>query len=118
MAMPASQHPAADQAPEAGQAGEAEPGLPCTPTETLVAQVWCELLGLDAVAAADDFFEVGGHSLAAVQVIYEIESRTGISLDLDAFFDLSTVADVAAELDRLRSQGTAQPRTDVDEGEL
>lgn len=116
--MQASQSPAADQVPGADPPGEPEPGGPCTPTQTLVAEVWCELLGLDAVAATDDFFEVGGHSLAAVQVIYEIESRTGISLELDAFFDLSTVADVAAELDRLRSQGTAREKTDLDEGEL
>jgi acyl carrier protein len=114
----ASQSQAADQVAGAGPPDEPVAGPPSTPTQTLVAQVWCELLGLDAVAATDDFFEVGGHSLAAVQVIYEIESRTGISLELDAFFDLSTVADVAAELDRLRSQGAAREPTDLDEGEL
>ncbi|MET1072856.1 MAG: phosphopantetheine-binding protein, partial [Umezawaea sp.] len=35
---------------------------PSTPTEEQVAEVWRELLGLDAVAVDEDFFELGGHS--------------------------------------------------------
>jgi hypothetical protein len=37
-------------------------------TETAVAELWSELLGLDNVSAADDFFDIGGHSLLAMQV--------------------------------------------------
>jgi acyl carrier protein len=81
--------------------------VPPTPTETLVAAVWCELLQLDAVSLDDNFFEVGGHSLAAVQVVQELAARMGVELDLETFFDLETLQQVAAELDRRRpvSQG-------------
>ncbi|HVB41302.1 MAG TPA: phosphopantetheine-binding protein [Streptosporangiaceae bacterium] len=93
-------------------------GAPRTPTESLIAEVWCELLGLDAVDVADGFFEVGGQSMIAVQVVYQIERRTGITLDLEALFDLETVAELAAELDRLRALGTAADASAIGEGEL
>ena len=114
--MHAPQPPAAGAGHESGPA----PGsaAPRTPTEALVAEVWCELLELDAVDLSEGFFEVGGHSMVAVQVVYEIERRTGIPLDLESFFDLSTVTDVAAELDRLRSAGAGQDAGGIEEGEL
>ncbi|WP_213453290.1 phosphopantetheine-binding protein [Rhizomonospora bruguierae] len=89
---------------------------PSTPTEELVAQVWRELLELNTFDLDEDFFELGGHSMVAVQVLYELEQRTGIPLELASFFDLATVPQVAAELDRLRAQQPG-PAT-VAEGEL
>jgi acyl carrier protein len=91
---------------------------PSTPTEELVAQVWRELLELADFDLAEDFFELGGHSMIAVQVIYELEQRTGIPLELASFFDLATVPEVAAELDRLRAEQPAVPASLTEEGEL
>lgn len=96
-----------------------EPAMtPNTPTEATVAEVWRELLELDEFDLAEDFFELGGHSMIAVQVVYELEARTGIPLELAAFFDLATVPEVAAELDRLRTQQSAVAASAVEEGEL
>lgn len=91
---------------------------PRTPTEALVAEVWCELLGLDAVNVDDGFFEVGGQSMIAVQVQYQLERRTGVSMELESLFDLETVAELAAELDRLRALGVPQDESAIEEGEL
>jgi acyl carrier protein len=87
---------------------------PSTPTEAIVAQVWCDLLDVDAVDVTDDFFAVGGHSMVAVQVVHQLGERTGVELELADFFDLGTVEDVAAELDRL----SANRQESVLEGEL
>lgn len=97
-----------------------EPAMtrPSTPTEALVAQVWRELLELDDFDLAEDFFELGGHSMVAVQVVYELEQRTGIPLELASFFDLATVPEVAAELDRLRAEQPAVAASLIEEGEL
>ncbi|MFJ9690628.1 amino acid adenylation domain-containing protein [Kitasatospora sp. NPDC101183] len=38
-------------------------------TETLIAAIWAEVIGLPQVGALDDFFEIGGHSLLATQVV-------------------------------------------------
>ena len=95
--------------------GDPDRPAPRTPTEGLVAEVWRELLEVDEVGPDDDFFAVGGHSLVAVQVVHELSQRTGVALDLETFFDLSTVEDVAAELDRLASSGE---HDGIQEGEL
>ncbi|MCX4762814.1 amino acid adenylation domain-containing protein [Streptomyces sp. NBC_01275] len=85
-------------------------------TQDQVAEVWRELLELDTVAVDQDFFAVGGDSLTAMQVVYRLTEETGVELALEDFFDLSTVEDVAAELDRLRAERpAAEP---VFEGEL
>lgn len=91
---------------------------PATPTEALVADVWCELLNVDAVDVTENFFEVGGHSLLAVQVVQELTDRTCVPLELESFFDLGTVREVAVELDRLRSLNGAPEDLHVYEGEL
>lgn len=87
---------------------------PSTPTEELVAEVWRDLLRLDAVDVTEDFFVVGGHSLVAVQVVHQLRERTGLPLELEEFFDLATVEDVAAALDHRRAAG----QETVLEGEL
>ncbi|MGH3763337.1 phosphopantetheine-binding protein [Actinophytocola sp.] len=91
---------------------------PRTPTEELVAGVWRELLELDAVDVEEDFFELGGHSMLAVQVLFQLTEKTGVELQLEDFFELGTVADVAAELDRLRAEGASNAGEPVFEGEL
>ncbi|MFT5045987.1 MAG: amino acid adenylation domain-containing protein, partial [Porticoccaceae bacterium] len=42
---------------------------PSTPLEHIIANIWCDVLGLERVGVDDNFFELGGHSLKAVQVI-------------------------------------------------
>ncbi|CAM5587368.1 phosphopantetheine-binding protein [Streptomyces diastaticus] len=78
---------------------------PPTPTEALVAGIFGELLDTPPAPLDTDFFELGGHSMLAVRAVHEIAERTGIELDLETFFDLETVTDIAAELDRLRAAG-------------
>lgn len=51
--------------------------LPATPTETIIASVWKELLGVERVSVDDNFFELGGHSLLSVRAVHEIQQRTG-----------------------------------------
>ncbi|MFD2762813.1 SDR family NAD(P)-dependent oxidoreductase [Micromonospora eburnea] len=65
---------------------------PSTDAERAVAEIWQEVLGLDRVGVHDDFFALGGHSLAAVQIGAKIRSRFGVELNLRGFFDSPTVA--------------------------
>ncbi|QKW10586.1 SDR family NAD(P)-dependent oxidoreductase [Streptomyces sp. NA04227] len=71
---------------------------PGTPEEVAVAEVWQEVLGIDRVGVDDDFFALGGHSLAAVQIGAKIQSRFGTELDLRDFFDSPTVRGTVALL--------------------
>jgi amino acid adenylation domain-containing protein len=59
---------------------------PAPGTETLVADIWKQLLKVDAIAADDNFFDLGGHSLLALRVVVEIETKTGARLDPRSLF--------------------------------
>ncbi|WP_214105657.1 non-ribosomal peptide synthetase [Acrocarpospora catenulata] len=73
--------------------------------EELVADIWCELLGLERVSAADDFFRLGGHSLLAVRVSARLRATAGVELPILTMFTHRTVAELATELEeRLLSE--------------
>jgi phthiocerol/phenolphthiocerol synthesis type-I polyketide synthase E len=71
---------------------------PATEEELAVAGIWQRILGVDRVGLDDDFFALGGHSLAAVQIGAKIRSRFGVELELREFFDRPTVAGTVASL--------------------
>ncbi len=100
----------ADAAPEEPLAAPdpAPPGpppaewvAPRTAAEELVAQVWEEVLGRSRIGALDDFFDLGGHSLLALRVIARLSAAAEVDLPIQEFFVDTTVAGVAAAVERL-----------------
>ncbi|MDM8557980.1 amino acid adenylation domain-containing protein [Candidatus Parabeggiatoa sp. HSG14] len=79
---------------------------PNTLTEKLVAGLWAEVFDIEQVSIYDDFFELGGHSLLATQIILKIRHVFSIQLPLSQLFELSTVASLAEEIDRIRQAKT------------
>ncbi|MFJ6836224.1 amino acid adenylation domain-containing protein [Streptomyces sp. NPDC091209] len=73
---------------------------PRTPAETVVAQVWCEVLDLPRVGVHDDFFVLGGHSLRAVAVASRLRTAFDCPLQVRDLFEHPTVAGLAAEVER------------------
>lgn len=71
---------------------------PRTPMEAAVARTWEKVLGLRDIGAQDDFFELGGDSVLAVQVIANIGSTLNLELSIYDFFDAPTVEEVARKL--------------------
>ncbi len=63
--------------------------------ETLLAQIWAELLQVQSVGRHDHFFELGGHSLLAVQLVQRMR-QAGLHADVQVLFGQPTLAALAA----------------------
>ncbi|GAA0907528.1 non-ribosomal peptide synthetase [Virgisporangium aurantiacum] len=72
---------------------------PATAAEELLARVWSEVLQVDRVGADDDFFALGGHSVAAIQVAARLQATAGVELNLRDLFDTPTLRACAALLE-------------------
>ncbi|WP_460728693.1 amino acid adenylation domain-containing protein, partial [Nocardia heshunensis] len=72
---------------------------PSTPSEVLVAAAFAEVLGVERIGAADDFFAVGGTSLLATGVVSRLREQTGARLTVADFFGDATVTGLARHLD-------------------
>jgi len=86
-------------APERARDPGAELVAPRTPTEKALAEVWKELLGLEQVGAGDSFFELGGYSLLAIQVIARIRQAFGVEISLREVFATPTITGLAGLID-------------------
>ena len=64
---------------------------PRTNDEKLVAEIWQEILKIKRIDIFSNFFEMGGHSIMAVNVMIKIEKETGKRIPLSALFQHSTV---------------------------
>jgi acyl carrier protein len=64
-----------------------------------VAAVWRELLGVAAVRDGDNFFDLGGNSLLAVQIAARVQARLGVEVEPADVLLAETFADL---VDRLR----------------
>jgi amino acid adenylation domain-containing protein len=67
---------------------------PRTPVEELLAEIWKEVLRVDRVGIYDNFFDLGGHSILAIQAIARAHDM-GIHFTLVQFFQHPTVAKLA-----------------------
>ncbi|MFF1798809.1 thioesterase domain-containing protein, partial [Kitasatospora sp. NPDC058263] len=130
-ALPLTAHGKIDRAalPEpSGPAPTAGSAAPRTATERAVAEVWAEVLGLGQVGVDDDFYLLGGHSLAILRITALLRERHGIDLTVRSFVADPTVAGLAAAVDAaaagepvealvwLRREGSRPPRFCVHPG--
>jgi acyl carrier protein len=74
---------------------------PVTMVEEDVARLWTELLGVQRIGRRDNFFEAGGHSLLAMQLVVRIRERFTVDLPLKNLFERPTVAGLAEVIDAL-----------------
>jgi acyl transferase domain-containing protein len=69
--------------------------------ERRLANIWQNALGIDRVGRNDDFFEIGGHSLLAIQVLSNIRQTFGIEFPIDRAFEATTLRKAADVIDEL-----------------
>ena len=74
------------------------PMAPRDPVEQALARLWREVLSGGAMGVHDNFFECGGHSLAATQLVSRIRDTFGCELPLRAVFESPTISGLAARI--------------------
>ncbi|HYM75985.1 MAG TPA: non-ribosomal peptide synthetase [Candidatus Dormibacteraeota bacterium] len=78
--------------------------------ERTVADIWAKALGVSDVGANDDFFDLGGTSLALINVVAEMSKRFAIPLDTSIVAGGATVSALAdAVKERMAALNQADP---------
>ena len=72
---------------------------PTTVAEKTVAGIWAQLLGVERVSVDDNFFDLGGDSLVATQLVARLRQAFNVELPIRTLFDAPTVAGVARAIE-------------------
>jgi acyl carrier protein len=92
---------------------------PRTPVENQLARIWSDVLSIDEVGIHDNFFDLGGHSLAATRVVSRVIGEFQLELPAQALFNAPTVAEMAGiitqnQVKKLGEQDLAHLLTDLE----
>ena len=89
------------KAKEVGAQNDPSPAL--SPTEALVADVWARMMRITTVTSNDNFFAIGGDSLAAVTMTLEVEALLKREISTLSVLKNPVLRDFCAKLDQLSS---------------
>jgi acyl carrier protein len=76
--------------------------------EEMIATLWQEMLGISPIGVDDDFFELGGDSLIAVQLMFRLSAGLSVELTTQMLFDTSTVRRLAATVRQAKQSQEAR----------
>jgi len=79
-----------------------------------VAAIWRELLDVAAVGPDDDFFDLGGHSIFALQTVHRVFDEFGVEVTIDDLFTFPTLTSFAQRIDALSRPPRPSRRSDAD----
>ncbi|WP_432056827.1 amino acid adenylation domain-containing protein [Streptomyces sp. bgisy022] len=68
--------------------------------ESQLSEVWCDLLGVEQVGRRQNFFEAGGSSLSALQMLHRVKTRFRVAVTVRQFFSDPTIAGVAEHVEK------------------
>jgi amino acid adenylation domain-containing protein/FkbM family methyltransferase len=81
---------------------------PRTATERRLTTIWQDVLGLPQVGIHDNFFNLGGASMEALQVVARAEDA-GLTISPEDMFQFQTIASLAAAGDAAESSSSHEP---------
>jgi len=90
---------ACDQLPSKSDVGYAPPG---TWEESKLVEIWAHVLGVSLVGIHDDFFQLGGDSILATQVVSQVRNVMQVELSPVSLFEMPTIAELARSLQTVR----------------
>jgi acyl carrier protein len=72
---------------------------PSSPVEQELAQIWSELLNVSQVGVHDNFFDLGGSSLPALQLAMRVNQAFQIELPVQRYFECATIAKLSQAIE-------------------
>ena len=81
--------------------------------EQTIADIWQELLGIDQVGIHDNFLNLGGHSLMALQVLARLRRAFQVEFSVRVLFETPTVAGLAEAIEHTRSRKRKEDDEDL-----
>jgi amino acid adenylation domain-containing protein len=97
--------------PEPEQVQASSHVAPRNPTEEAVAAIWAEVFRTGNIGVQDNFFQIGGHSLMATQVISRVRDRFQVILNMREVFEKPTIEGMAEGIEaaRQRARNNSEP---------
>jgi len=77
------------------------PVAPRTATEKLVAEIWCDLIGLEEAGVHENFFDLGGHSVLVTQVVARLRKVFDLEIGMRTIFERPTIAELAETIESM-----------------
>jgi acyl-coenzyme A synthetase/AMP-(fatty) acid ligase/acyl carrier protein len=74
-----------------------------------LAAIWSSILGVSGVTLSDEFLELGGDSIRAMQCLSRIRGVFGVEVSLDSFFEFANFGQLVQHIERLRGSKVLSP---------
>lgn len=85
---------------------------PQTAREKQIAEMWQNLLNVKQVGLHDDFFDLGGHSILAIEMLIQVREAFGVEISPNELFQKGTIAQICDLIEALKTgTAVANPRT-------
>jgi phthiocerol/phenolphthiocerol synthesis type-I polyketide synthase E len=99
--------PSRGEAPDSGAGERLRDPRPALPTpyvapsagaESVLAEIWAEVLGLDRVGADDDFYRLGGNSITAIDLTARVRKQMQVAVPVTALLENPSVRQLAIKI--------------------
>ncbi|MGB8507379.1 MAG: condensation domain-containing protein, partial [Pyrinomonadaceae bacterium] len=78
---------------------------PATPVQQALYEIWSDVLKVGRIGVEDSFFDLGGHSLMATQIVSRINQVFQVGLPVRSLFETPTIAELSAVIEGLWAEG-------------
>jgi acyl carrier protein len=68
-------------------------------TETVLAEIWSEVLKVEQIGRDDNFFELGGQSLQGMELLDKVAQRLTVQLPFFTIFQCPTIREMAERVE-------------------
>ncbi len=90
---------------------------PATDYEQAIAEIWQTVLKMESISIEDNFFDIGGHSLLAVQIVTRVKELYQVEFSMRRLMELATIKGMASYVENALwlQSSTAETTADDDE---